>query len=64
MADIKQASLWIREGYTVERESSAKKFWVSAWEPFRFMYLVSCADGGEHQLDCFDLEAEDWRIAE
>ncbi len=62
MADIKQAAKWMQEGHTVKREST-DRFWVSPWEPRRISYDVCCADGGEHILDLFDLQAEDWIIA-
>ena len=61
MADIQQAVRWMKAGHTVKR-SSTDKFWCSAWEPARISYDVSCADGGEHQLDFFDLLADDWEI--
>jgi hypothetical protein len=64
MADIKQAARWIQEDKTVERKSAAGKWWASACHPGLFMWCISCADGGEHELDCFDILADDWRIAQ
>ncbi len=62
MADIKQAAKWMQQGHTVKRLST-DRFWCSPWEPRRISYDTVCADGGEHQLDLFDLQAEDWEIA-
>ena len=63
MADIKQAAKWVQEARTVQRSIYAGKWWASAWHPGLFQWCIVCADGGEHELDSFDLLADDWEIA-
>lgn len=70
MADIKQAAKWMQEGHTVQRKKYATKFWslpkfsCSARGSLRISYDIVCADGCDHTLDLFDLQADDWEIAE
>jgi hypothetical protein len=64
MADIKQAAKWLGEGRTVSRAEYASEWWVSAFMPNLLQLDICSADGPDHQLDCQDLLADDWEIAE
>ena len=64
MANVQQAAKWIQEDKTVQRAAYAGRWWASAWHPGLFQWCIGCADGGEHELDCYDLLADDWEIAE
>ncbi len=62
MADIKQAAKWLQEGKDVQRTTYATRFWLTPYWPKKLTFDVVCADGGRHELDCFDLLAEDWEM--